>query len=235
MCEWLNLNEGVDNHLSYALPCNTKFLIGAYGIPWNRVTASSLILINKESKVLHGDGVPQLAGFTIHSNIHMKLGKRAKVILHTHQPYTTALSCLTGEYGKIQNIHQNSCRFNNAILYDDNYNGIVESKGEGERIANLLLKNENLRIIFMGNHGVTTFAPTIDEAMTDLYYLEALCKVQSIALSSVHGDLSKLHYLKKNVVEFTNAQYRTDPYYFANKLFDGWRKTIEFNQPDYKI
>lgn len=236
LCDWLKLNEGVDNHLTLALPCNTKFLIGSYGIPWNRVKASNLLLVDIEGKVIRGDGVPQLAGFTIHSNLHRVLGtKRAKVILHTHQPYTTALSCMKGEHGKIQMIHQNSCRFYKSVLYDNQYRGIVESREEGERFAQLLKENEKLRIIFMDNHGVTTLAPSIDEAMTDLYYLEALCKVQVLALSSIGGDLSKLRYINPEIVEFTHNQYRTDPYFFANKLFDGWKKTIDHLEPDYML
>lgn len=236
LCDWLKLNEGVDNHLTLALPCNTKFLIGCYGVPWNRVTASNLLLVDIEGNVIRGSGVPQLAGFTIHSNIHKHLGtKRAKVILHTHQPYTTAVSCLQGEYGKILNIHQNSCRWHNSVIYDTNYRGIVESVEEGERLAKMMLADEKLRIIMMGNHGVSCVAPTIDEAMTDLYYLEALCKVQVLALSAVGGDLSKLRYVRPEVVQFTHDQYRTDPYFFANKLFDGWKMTMDKEQPDYML
>ena len=236
ICEWLKLNEGVDNHLTMALPCNTKFLIGCYGIAWNRVTASNLLLVDINGNVLRGKGTPQLAGFTIHSNLHRGLGyKRAKVILHTHQPYTTALSVLSGEHGKIQNIHQNSCRFYNSVMYDNNYRGIVESKEEGERLLNLMLQNEKYRIIMMGNHGISTVAPSAAEALTDLYYLEAFCKVQVLALSAAGGDLTKLRYLRQEIVEFTHNQYRADPFFFANKLLDGWRKTMEHKQPDYKL
>lgn len=235
ICDWLKLNEGVDNHLTYALPCNTKFLISPYGIAWNRVTASNLLLVDLEGNVVRGDGVPQLAGFTIHSNIHRKLGiKRAQVVLHTHQPYTTALACLNGDAGKVQDIHQNSCRFYNSIVYDNNYRGIVETEEEGIRLADLVLEKDSHRIIMMGNHGVSTIAPTVAEALTDLYYLESLCKFQVLALSAVGGDLSKLRYLRKEIVEYTYSQYRTDPFFFANKLLDGWRKTMEILHPDYR-
>lgn len=235
ICDWLHLNEGVDNHLTLALPCNTKFLVGAYGIPWNRVTASNLLLLDFEGNVIRGDGVPQLAGFTIHSNLHRILGyKRAKVILHTHQPYTTALSVTDGNAGRIQNIHQNSCRFHESIVYDTNYRGIVETQEEGERLAGLVKQSDKHRIIMMGGHGVTTIAPTAAEALTDLYYLEALSKVQILALSAVGGDLNKLRYLRPEIVEFTYKQYRTDPFFFADKLLDGWRKTMDIVHPDYK-
>ena len=86
----------------------------------------------------------------------------------------------------------------------------------------------------MGGHGVTTIAPTAAEALTDLYYLEALSKVQILALSAVGGDLNKLRYLRPEIVEFTYKQYRTDPFFFADKLLDGWRKTMDIVHPDYK-
>lgn len=235
ICDWLKLNEGVDNHLTYALSCNTKFLISTYGIPWNRMTASNLLLVDLDGNVIRGEGVPQLAGFTIHSSIHRMLGyKRAKVIFHTHQPYTTALSCIEGEGGKILNIHQNSCRFHESIVYDNNYRGVVETKEEGERLANLLLTSNKNRILMMGSHGISTIAGNAAEAMTDLYYLEALSKVQSLALSNVGGDAKKLRYIRPEIVEFTYNQFRSEPEYFANMLLNGWRKTMEIYHPDYK-
>ena len=194
-----------------------------------------MILVDIEGNVVRGEGVPQLAGFTIHSNLHRALGKKAKVILHTHQPNTTAITCMKGDYGKILNIHQNSCRFYNSIYYDEMYRGIVESKEEGERISNHMKENNNKRIIFMGNHGVTCLAPTVDEATTDLYYLEAYSKYQLLAMAAVGGDLSKLRYIDENVVKFTHEQYRTDPFYFAQKLFKGWKQVIDTQQPDYLV
>ena len=144
------------------------------------------------------------------------------------------MACLESEAGKIQFIHQNSCRWYNAVVYDNNYRGIVETKDEGDRISKLMLERESNRIIMMGNHGVTTVAPTAAEAITDLYYLEAFAKVQVLALSAVGGDVGKLRHLRKEVVEFTNGQYRTDPYFFAEKLFEGWRRSIEIVHSDYK-
>jgi len=67
LCDWLGLNEGVDNHLTCSLECNTKFLIGPYGTTWSDVTPESLLLCDFDGNVIVGEAVPQLAGYTIHS------------------------------------------------------------------------------------------------------------------------------------------------------------------------
>ena len=63
--------------------------------------------------------------------IHL-LHPTAKVVLHLHAPYSTALTAIQG--GRLQMIHQNAARFFGDIAYDDHFDGIAEATQEGERI-----------------------------------------------------------------------------------------------------
>ena len=47
------------------------------------------------------------------------------------------------EQYKLQQVHQNSCRFFNKIAYDQDYNGLALSGAlEGERLGKMLQGNE---------------------------------------------------------------------------------------------
>ena len=62
-------------------------------------------------------------------------------IVHTHSPSVATLTCM--EQYKLQQVHQNSCRFFDKIAYDQDYNGLALSGAlEGERLGKMLQGNE---------------------------------------------------------------------------------------------
>ena len=62
-------------------------------------------------------------------------------IVHTHSPSVATLTCI--EQYKLQQVHQNSCRFFDKIAYDQDYNGLALSGAlEGERLGKMLQGNE---------------------------------------------------------------------------------------------
>ena len=50
-----------------------------------------------------------------------------------------------------------------------------------ERLAKII---DNADILFLGNHGVITAAPTVAQAFDDLYFLERAAQTQIIAMST---------------------------------------------------
>ena len=101
-------------------------------------------------------------------------------MLHTHMPYATALSCLRDF--EFLMLDQNACRFYDRIAYDRHYSGMALDDAEGERVAGLL--GDEKSVLFLGNHGVMTAAPTVAQAWDDLYFLERAAKTQIIAMST---------------------------------------------------
>ena len=147
------MHEGVCNHFTVMLP-ERRFLINPKGVGFHRITASGLLVIDEHGKTLEGTGRPPTSGFAIHTRIHL-LHPAAKVVLHLHAPYSTALTAIQG--GRLQMIHQNAARFFGDIAYDDHFNGIAEATQEGERMAAAM---GNKKILFLANHGVVVVGPT---------------------------------------------------------------------------
>lgn len=174
-----DLNEGICNHFSYAPPERPDaFLVNPFGMHWSQLTASDLLLVDFDGKVLEGRGELETTAFCIHSRIHRD-NRRAACVLHTHMPYATALTSL--EDTPLEPISQNALRYYNDIAYDGNYNGIASDVEEGERMARALGAK---RVLFLANHGVVVVGPNIAKAFEDLYYLERACQVQVLAHST---------------------------------------------------
>ena len=173
----LDLHEGVCNHFSVMLPDGKRFLLNRYGLHWSEVTASNLLALDADGKILEGEGEFEKTAFYIHSRIHLA-NPRATCVLHTHMPYATALTLLEG--GRLEMVEQNALRFHDDIAYDDVYNGLVVDNAEGDRLARAL---GGKRVMFLANHGVIVVGPTVAEAFDALYYLERACRLQVLARS----------------------------------------------------
>jgi len=215
-CEYFRFHEGVCNHLSVALSGNDRFLLIPYGCHWSQVTASKLLTLDYQGKVLRGSGRPEITAFISHRAIHSKLLDEAAVILHTHMPFATTLTLLRANCGGcVLPVHQNAARFHNRVAYDSKYAGLFVDDDESERVADVAAKFANEsgnapRAMFCASHGVFVFARTIQEAWSDLYYLERLCEVQVRALSCVGGDVSKLRLIDSEVLCAAQRQYENE-------------------------
>lgn len=172
----LGLHEGVCNHFSVMLAAD-RFLINAHHVHWSKARASTLLVIDDKGNVVEGEGEPAKTGFNIHVPMHQQTGH--KVILHTHMPYATALTCIRG--GRLEMVHQNAGRFYGLCAYDEDFNGFAMATDEGTRMARMMGAN---RVLFLGNHGVVVGGQTIADAFDDLYYLERACEVQVLAMST---------------------------------------------------
>lgn len=161
-----NLHEGIANHFSAVLPDRPHFLVNPFGLHFSEITASNLIVCDFDGKVVRGDGAPAASAPHIHAPIH-RLVPRARVLLHTHQPYATALTMIQG--GRLEWALHATCRFYGRVAYDTDYDGVALSDSAGGRMAGILGEAE---LLFLGNHGVMTAAPTVAQAFDDLYFVE---------------------------------------------------------------
>ncbi len=173
-----NLHEGIANHFSAVLPDGQHFLVNPFGLHFSEITASNLIVCDFEGKVVKGKGEPAASAQHIHAPIH-RLSPRAKVLMHTHQPYATALTMISG--GRLEWALHTTCRFYGRVAYDTEYDGVALSDSVGERMDSVLGDAE---LLFLGNHGIITAAPTIAQAWDDLYFVERAAQTQLLAMSS---------------------------------------------------
>jgi ribulose-5-phosphate 4-epimerase/fuculose-1-phosphate aldolase len=170
--------EMIANHISARVPGTTnEFLINPYGMLYEEMTASCLIRIDLDGKVLFNDtefDVNQ-AGYVIHSAIH---GARHDVdcIIHTHTLAGMAVSAMkTG----LLPIAQTSLRWAKGVSYHA-YEGIALNLDERERLVKDLGGNDAM---ILKNHGLLTCAPSIPECFNNMYRLERACQLQVTTLS----------------------------------------------------
>ena len=173
------LAEGVCNHFSAELPDGSgRFLLNPRGLMWAEVQADDVVLVDAVGTRLAGRHEVEPTAMFIHAAIHRMAGKA--VVLHTHMPYSTALT-LTTDRALDVNLSQNAMRFAGRVAVDARYNGLALDASEGERIANAMAGAD---VAFLGNHGVVVCGERIAWAYDDLYYLEGACLVQVLAQST---------------------------------------------------
>jgi ribulose-5-phosphate 4-epimerase/fuculose-1-phosphate aldolase len=171
------LHEGIANHFSAVLPDGRHFLVNPFGLHFEEITASNLLVCDFDGNVVEGEGVPSASAHHIHAPIH-RLLPHAKVVMHTHQTYATAL-CLVRE--GLEWASHTAARFYGRVAYDTAYDGVALADDVGERMAGMIGTSE---VVFLGNHGVMTVAPTVAQAFDDLYFLERVAKTQLAAQST---------------------------------------------------
>src|SRR3954463_14481997 len=219
----LDLHEGVCNHFSVMLADGRTFLLNRYGLHWSEVTASNLLSLDADGRVLAGEGDYEKTAFWIHSRLHLA-HPHAACVLHTHMPYATALTLL--EDGRLEMVEQNALRFHDDIAYDDTYNGLVVDNAEGDRLARVL---GGKRVLFLANHGVIVVGPSIAEAFDLMYYLERACRLQVLA-KSMGGTLRAV---RPEVVRTTYRLLLADAPKYAGAHFSALKRILDREEPDY--
>lgn len=154
------------------------FIVNPYGFAFCELTASRLLICNFDGEVVSGEGVPEDTAFFIHAEIHKRL-PRAKVVVHTHMPYATALAITEGD--PLIFAGQTALKFYGPTAVDDCYNGLALDRDEGRRIAEAV---GDADVVFMKHHGVVVIGETIEAAWDDLYYLKRASEVQCLAQST---------------------------------------------------
>jgi ribulose-5-phosphate 4-epimerase/fuculose-1-phosphate aldolase len=219
----LDMHEGVCNHLSAMLPGGKGFLLNRYGLHWSEVSASNLLALDADGRLLEGDGEFEKTAFYIHSRIHLA-HPGATCVLHTHMPYATALTLLEG--GRLEMVEQNALRFHNDIAYDDVYNGLVVDNAEGDRLARAL---GSKRVMFLANHGVIVVGPSVAEAFDLMYYLERACRLQVLA-RSMGG---KFRPVRPEVVRESYKLILADTPKYAGAHFEALKRILDREEPAY--
>jgi ribulose-5-phosphate 4-epimerase/fuculose-1-phosphate aldolase len=218
------LNEGVCNHFSMAVPGREElFLVNPQGLHWSEVTPADLVMADGEGNVIEGRYPVEATAFFIHARIHQG-NKRAQVVLHTHMPYATALTSITG--GRIEMCTQNAFRFWDRIAYDEQYAGVALSNDEGDRMCRALGGKD---ILFLRNHGVIVTGRTVAQAYDDLYYLERTAMVQVLAMQTGRP----LHNIDEAAVAHAARQIANDTQQ-AFLHFESLKRLLDRDEPGWR-
>jgi ribulose-5-phosphate 4-epimerase/fuculose-1-phosphate aldolase len=186
----------VFTHISARVPGDEEhFLINAYGLLFEEMTASSLVKVDLDgNKVLDSPHEINPAGFVIHSAVHAARDD-VGCVLHTH---TWAGIAVSVQKDGLLPLSQISLFPYISLGYHD-YEGVALNDEEKPRLVADLGNNNAL---ILRNHGLLTTGPTIADAYLMMYALETACQVQVMAQSAA----SELVMVPPPIVEGIAAQ-----------------------------
>lgn len=153
------------------------YLINPYGLMFDEVTASNLIVVDWDGNVVAGDYPYNDAGHAIHSAV-LQARPDVNWVLHTHTRAGMAVSCM--KCGLLP-LTQQAMFLHGHVSYHP-WDLQTSGPEECERLASDLGPVNHAMIL--QNHGLLTCAPTIGEAFSTMYLIENACKVQVDAMQS---------------------------------------------------
>jgi len=170
-------DDMIFTHISARVPgTDDHFLINAYGLMFEEMTASNLQKVNLSGEnVMESSHIVNPAGFVIHSAVHAARHD-AGCVLHTHTRAGVAVSAQTDGLLPISQISLLPVA---SLAYHD-YEGIALNDEEKPRlVADLGDKN----FLILRNHGLLTVGSSIPDAFLFMYALETACQIQLAAQS----------------------------------------------------
>ena len=170
-------DELIYNHISARVPGpEHHFLINPFGLAFEEVTASNLVKVDLEGRIIGDAPYPiNAAGFTIHSAIH---AARPDVgcVMHLHTEAGMALSML--DSGLLP-LSQTAMFLHGQVAFHD-YEGVALDLGERERLVRDLGDNA---VMILRNHGTLVAGRTVGHAYVTMFLLEKAARAQLQAMA----------------------------------------------------
>ncbi|GAB7331446.1 hypothetical protein MBLNU13_g02860t1 [Cladosporium sp. NU13] len=192
--------EGMSGHISVRDPENPHtFWTNPLSKHFGLLKASDMILVDYDGKAIGGNmSLPaNAAGFLIHSAVH-KARPDVTAACHTHSPYGKAWSAFAKP---LEMLNQDVTYFyGDAQAVYEEFNGVVFSEEEGERLAKAL--GPKGKGLILRNHGLLTVGSTVDEACYLYTLMEKSCQVQLLAEAAAANGLPKV-YVPEEAAKFT--------------------------------
>jgi ribulose-5-phosphate 4-epimerase/fuculose-1-phosphate aldolase len=171
-------DDMIYTHISARIPGpEHHFLINPYGMFFEEITASSLVKIDLDGKILQD--TPYFinpAGFTIHSAIHAAR-EDAKFVMHLHSDQGVAVAA---QKEGLLPLSQHALIVIPHLAYHD-YEGIALNLDERER---LVADIGDKTLMLLRNHGTLSVGESAADCWTGMFFLERACKQQVMALTA---------------------------------------------------
>jgi ribulose-5-phosphate 4-epimerase/fuculose-1-phosphate aldolase len=218
---WTDL---VFTHISARVPGpEHHFLINPYGLMFDEITASSLVKVDQQcNKVIDSPFPVNPAGFTIHSCIH-EARHDVGCVLHTHSRAGVAVSA---QKCGVLPISQQSTFILGSLAYHG-YEGLAVRDEEKPRLQDDLGSNN---FLMLRNHGLLTVGKTVAEAFLNMYFFEAVCRIQIDAQAG--GELIQVN--PKILDGVTQAMKVAGAGQGANIAWPALLRKVERADPGYK-
>lgn len=215
------MTDLIDTHITLRVPGpRHHFLINRYGVLFDHMKASDLVLIDEHGEVVdehYGPRRVNAAGFVIHSAIHLARPDLSCVI-HTH---TAAGMAVAAQAQGLLPISQHALKFYGKLAYHT-YEGIALALEERERLIADLGPH---KAMILRNHGLLAGGNGVAEAFHQIHFLERACQAQVQALAGG----TPLVYPSEAVRQLVAAQFDRDE---ADEIVQlTWRAALTLIEP----
>lgn len=208
-------------HFSVRLPgTEPRFLINPFGLLFEEVRARDLLVVDLHGRVIGGEADYNVAGFTIHSALHMAR-EDAHCVIHTHT--LAGMAVAASETGLTQ-LNQISAEFYQGVGYHD-YEGIAFDLGERERLLASLAGHNTL---ILRHHGLLSVGASVADAFYLMYYLNKACEIQLAA-----AVLPDVREMPASLSRHAREQFQGVEWQ-RQLLWNAWLRKLERLDPAYQ-
>jgi ribulose-5-phosphate 4-epimerase/fuculose-1-phosphate aldolase len=215
-------------HFSVRLPSDDgqqRFLLNPFGLMFDEVRASDLIVVDMQGHIVRGDAALNPAGFTIHSAVHMAR-EDAHCVIHTH---TLAGMAVAASSSGLLQLNQISTEFHEGIGYHP-YEGVATNLEERSRIQAALGTKAAL---ILRHHGLLSVGATVADAFYVMYYLNRACEIQLACAQMASLPGAAVTEIAPAVSEHVRQQLvKAQPE--RPLIWAAWLRQLERSAPDYK-
>ena len=175
--DFLGWTELIYNHISLRVPGPDKhFLINPFGLHYSEVTASNLVKIDLQGRIIGHSRYPvNPAGFTPHATLHAGI-ERAHCVMHTHTTAGMAVAC-SRDGLSMSNFY--SAQLHGKLAYHD-FEGITVHADEGPR---MLASIGDRQAVILRNHGLLAWGESLPRTLAILWLMQRACEIQLATLS----------------------------------------------------
>jgi len=220
MLDWTQL---IFNHITLRVPgSEPRFLINPFGLRYNEITASSLLLIDLAGNALRDTKWPvNRAGFVIHSAIHGAIPE-AHCVMHTHTTTGSAVACLKDGLSP-DNFY--GAMLHGQVAYHD-FEGVTTDPDEKQRLVRDI---GDKKAVILRHHGLLSWGHDVPEAFLTLWTLQRACDVQIAAAAA--GPVGRIppEVLAKTMHQGGPAEKRT-----CDDVFAALQRMVDARDPSYR-
>ena len=216
----------VFNHITVRLPgSEPRFLINPFGLRYDEVTASNLVVVDLDGNVVGSSMPVNFAGFVIHSAIHAKVPE-AHWIMHTHTKEGIAIAC---KARGLTNTNFYSAMIWGHVAYHD-FEGVTVRLDECERLVRSIGNNP---LVILRNHGLLSHGRTAEEAFARLYTLQLACETQLLADSMPGPNIEVSEEATTNTVR-DSGLFSSNAGQTGTELFAALQRIVDSQDASYR-
>lgn len=164
--------SGLAGQITLREPAGT-FLTQRFGCGLSEVQSSNLIRVDDDLNVVDGTGMPNPAN-RFHLWVY-RARKDVHCVVHTHPPYTSALSMLGVP---LAIAHMDSCALYDNVAFLEQWPGVPVGNTEGEMICSAIGNKSGL---LLAHHGVVIAGRSVEEACVLALQFERAAFLQIVA------------------------------------------------------